>query len=85
MGDGTTNTALKGSPKGRRQSQLPFLGTPAHHRGRGKRSRGLATCPPEGPWSSSHRGFPSGQGGPGMGFSCPASGFAEGALGSFGK
>lgn len=33
MGDGTTNAALKGSPKGRRQSQLPYPGTPAHHGG----------------------------------------------------
>lgn len=33
MGDGTTNTALKGSPTGRRQRGLPCPGTPARHRG----------------------------------------------------
>lgn len=35
MGDGTTNTALKRSPRGRRQGPLAFPGAPAHHRGRG--------------------------------------------------
>lgn len=46
MGDGTINTALKGSPRGRSSGRSPYPETPAHHRGRGKRRHRLAACPP---------------------------------------
>lgn len=82
MGDGTINAALKGSPKGRSTGSSLCPGTPAHHRGRGKCSRGLAACPPKCPVPAFSVVSLGGLGGPGMGFSCHASVFAERALGS---
>lgn len=77
MGDGTTKAALKGSPRGRRQSRQPDPGTPAHHRGTGRRSHGLAPCPPKCPCSSLRHAFTSSSGGPGRGFFCRASVFCR--------
>lgn len=47
MGDGTTKAALKGSPKGRRQSRQPCPGTPARHGRRGNRAAAWRPARPQ--------------------------------------
>lgn len=79
MGDGTTNAALKGSPQGRRQSELPAQGLQliTEDEGTQPRSGSLPTQMPRiqpSPW------FPEQLGGPGMGFFCRASVFSETAF-----
>lgn len=67
MGDGTTNSALKGSPRGRRQGPLAFPGTPAHHRGRGNAAAvwPVWQCAHQGPLFQPPPGSPRSWGGPG--------------------
>ena len=80
MGDGTTNTALKGSLKGRKWSPLV-------PRRREARRFGVlpAHTPRFQPSPHPSNASPSSSAGPGTGLSCHTSVFAERALGSFGK
>lgn len=58
MGDGTTNTALKQAQKEGGRVSVAWLGTPAHHRERGKCSSQFGNQPSPVPLLQPSQWFP---------------------------